>query len=70
MGQPTHGVFPTLTMGYDSVQQFATSRLPKLSLPTFFSDPLTWQTFWDSLLLMLIPTSVEYKVQHSRHAAG
>jgi len=22
--------------------------LPKLSLPTFSEDPLTWQTFWDS----------------------
>ena len=28
--------------------QFATSRLPKLTLPTFSGDPLTWQTFWDS----------------------
>ena len=36
---------------------FATSRLPKLTLPTFLGDPLTpaflgdpltWQTFWDS----------------------
>ena len=24
------------------------SRLPKLSLPSFSGDPLTWQTFWDS----------------------
>ena len=24
------------------------SRLPKLSLPTFSRDPLSWQTFWDS----------------------
>ena len=24
------------------------SRLPKLTLPTFSGDPLTWQTFWDS----------------------
>ena len=24
------------------------SRLPKLSLPYFSGDPLTWQTFWDS----------------------
>jgi len=24
------------------------SRLPKLSLPTFSGDPLSWQTFWDS----------------------
>ena len=28
--------------------QFATSRLPKLTLPSFRGDPLTWQTFWDS----------------------
>ena len=27
---------------YHSTQQFATSRLPKLSLPTFSGDPLTW----------------------------
>ena len=25
----------------------ATSRLPKLSIPTFTGDPLTWQSFWD-----------------------
>ena len=31
-----------------NTQQFATSRLPKLSLPIFSGDPLTWQTFWDS----------------------
>ena len=24
------------------------SRLPKLSLPSFSGDPLSWQTFWDS----------------------
>ena len=28
--------------------QFAISRLPKLTLPTFSGDPLTWQTFWDA----------------------
>ena len=28
--------------------QFATSRLPKLTLPTFSGNPLTWLTFWDS----------------------
>ena len=26
----------------------ATSRLPKLTLPIFSGDPLSWQTFWDS----------------------
>ena len=25
----------------------ATSRLPKLSIPTFTEDPLNWQSFWD-----------------------
>ena len=29
-------------------QMFATSRFPKLTLPMFSGDPLTWQTFWDS----------------------
>ncbi|XP_065909758.1 mucin-17-like isoform X1 [Dysidea avara] len=44
-----HSLFPTPAAGYHaSTQQFATSRLPKLSLPTFSGDPLTWQTFWDS----------------------
>ena len=44
-----HSLFPTSAAGYHaSTQQFATSRLPKLSLPTFSGDPLTWQTFWDS----------------------
>ena len=33
---------------YHGTQQFATSRLPKLTLPTFSGDPLTWQTFRDS----------------------
>lgn len=34
--------------GYHAPQQFATSRLPKLTLSTFSGDPLTWQSFWDS----------------------
>ena len=29
-------------------QQFAASRLPKLTLPTFSGNPLAWLTFWDS----------------------
>ena len=29
-------------------QQFVTSRLPKLTLPSFSGDPLQWQSFWDS----------------------
>ena len=24
------------------------TRLPKLTIPTFSGNPLTWQTFWDS----------------------
>ena len=31
-----------------AASQFAISRLPKLTLPIFSGDPLTWQTFWDS----------------------
>ena len=34
--------------GHRAASQFAISRLPKLTLPTFSGDPLTWQTFWDS----------------------
>ncbi|XP_065911263.1 uncharacterized protein [Dysidea avara] len=34
-------------------QMFATSRLPKLTLPTFSGDPLTWQTFWDSFYVAI-----------------
>ena len=34
-------------------QMFATSRLPKLTLPTFYGDPLTWQTFWDSFYVTI-----------------
>lgn len=31
-----------------STQQFASSRLPKLTLPSFSGNPLEWQSFWDS----------------------
>ena len=31
-----------------SIQPQNMSRLPKLTLPVFSGDPLTWQTFWDS----------------------
>ena len=31
-----------------SSQLYNTSRLPKLELPTFSGDPLSWQSFWDS----------------------
>ena len=30
-----------------SSSSYTTSRLPKLSIPTFTGDPLTWQSFWD-----------------------
>ena len=30
-----------------SSPSYATSCLPKLSIPTFTGDPLTWQSFWD-----------------------
>ena len=48
VSQPAHGVFPISAVGYASSQQFAASHLPKLPLPTFFGDSLTWQIFWDS----------------------
>ena len=37
----------------DTPQQFANSRLPKLTLPMFSGDPLTWQTFWDSFYVSI-----------------
>jgi len=39
-----------LTTAVDHIhsQQFAASRLPKLILPTFNRNPLSWLTFWDS----------------------
>ena len=40
------------TPGRDT-QQFANSRLPKLTLPMFSGDPLTWQTFWDSFYVSI-----------------
>ena len=30
-----------------SQSSHSVNRLPKLSLPTFSGDPLSWQTFWD-----------------------
>ena len=38
----------TNTIDHNHTQQFAASRLPKLTLPTFSGNPLTWLTFWDS----------------------
>ena len=40
------------TPGHDT-QQFANSHLPKLTLPMFCGDPLTWQTFWDSFYVLI-----------------
>ena len=34
-------------------QQFANTRLPKLTLPTFSGDPLNWLTFWDSFYMAI-----------------
>ena len=39
----------------------SSSRLPKLSLPTFSGNPLNWQTFWDSF---------EAAVHNNRHLTG
>ena len=42
---PTSGLETTgITNSYSQ----ATSRLPKLTLPIFTGDPLSWQIFWDS----------------------
>ena len=44
------GVMPTPTAvdQRNQAQQFAVSRLPKLTLPTFSGNILDWLTFWDS----------------------
>jgi len=39
------------------------SRLPKLSLPTFNGDPLSWQTFWDSFVAAVDSSPVLSGVQ-------
>ena len=39
------------------------SRLPKLHLPTFSGDPLTWQSFWDSFEAAVHSNSVLDDVQ-------
>ena len=38
---------PQSTLVPATVPSTSTSRLPKLSLPTFSGNPLLWQTFWD-----------------------
>ena len=35
------------------IQQFTNSYLPKLTLPMFSGDPLTWQTFWNSSYVLI-----------------
>ena len=43
------GVIPTVTpLDRCHAQQFTTSRLPKLTLPSFSGNLLDWLTFWDS----------------------
>ena len=37
-----------MTTPLTSPQLYNTSRLPKLELPTFSGNPLSWQSFWDS----------------------
>ena len=46
----THSPAVTITTEHNRTPIVSTypSRLPKLTLPTFSGDPLTWQTFWDS----------------------
>ena len=39
------------------------SRLPKLSLPSFSGDPLSWQTFWDSFSVAVDSSPVLSGVQ-------
>ena len=39
---------PSTTGHSHPPQQFAATRLPKLTLPSFFGNPLNWLTFWDS----------------------
>ena len=37
----------TPPVNHPSSSSEATTRLPKLNLPTFSGDPLLWQSFWD-----------------------
>ena len=37
----------------NDAQHLSNSRLPKLSLPMFSGDPLTWQTFWESFYVSI-----------------
>ena len=41
------GVTPTTERTTLTSSSYSTSRLPKLSIPTFTGDPLNWQSFWD-----------------------
>ena len=45
---PSMGPNTTTTMDHNHTQQFAASRLLKLTLTMFSGNPLAWLTFWDS----------------------
>ena len=47
--QPPQDTLPSSSShgSVTSQSSHSVSRLPKLSLPTFSGDPLSWQTFWD-----------------------
>ena len=54
--RPLMGSSTTTTMDHT---QFAASRLPKLTLPVFSGNPLTWLTFWQAAIhLNLNPWSL------------
>ena len=44
----TTGTPDSTTPRTETATGHSSSRLPKLSLPTFSGNPLNWQTFWDS----------------------
>ena len=44
---------------------YATSRLPKLCIPTFTGDPLTWQSFGTVLIQLLTPTQCSLTSKNS-----
>ena len=45
--QDTQSQLPSSSSHGSITSQSSVSRLPKLSLPTFTGEPLSWQTFWD-----------------------
>ena len=46
-----------------SSSSYPTSHLPKLSIPTFTGDPLTWQSFWDCFDSAVNSNPILYDVQ-------